>query len=631
MLLMALPNEHQLTFNQYKDAKTLFAAIQTRFGGNDATKKTQKTLLKQMYENFNAPSIESLDSIFNRLQKIRNKPDLDSMSFDDLYNNFKIVKQEVKRTVTSSSNSGSQNMAFVTTPSSTNEVNTANVQVSTANFTVSTDSTLDKDLEQIHEDDLEEMDLKLQLALLSMRARKYYQRTGKKITINGSDTTGYDKSKIECFNCHKMGHFARECRGPRNQEIRARNQDSSRRTMNVEEIASKAMLAIDGAGFDWSYMADKEVPTNLALMAFSDSEVHNNKTCSNTCLKAFETLKTQLDNLRVEFNKSEFSLATYKRGLASVEEQLVFYKKNKVMLCDKIVVLKRDASFKDLEINALNIQIEKIKKEKESNQIKIDNFENASKSYRFKANKGVCEDSSNEIKKTNDAPIIEDWVSDCDDDDYEVMVLKSDNVQQKPKQASQPRKMVQKPVLSNVKKGTGQREVRPVWNNALRVNHQNFSNSRRNFVPTAVLIKSRIIPVSAARPINIAAPKFFMNVNSVNTAKGNKVTRAVGEQGINVVKSSACWVWRPKIKVLDHISKNSGSHSCKQFDYVDPIGLELKGYLINNGYVDLEKILDDWNKKELAILGQTVTGKEFSNPLMADTLPKTILPTKFVE
>ncbi|GKD18201.1 hypothetical protein Tco_1207359 [Tanacetum coccineum] len=70
MLLMALPNEHQLTFNQYKGAKTLFDAIQTRFGGNDATRKTQKTLLKQMCENFNAPSTESLDSIFNRLQKI---------------------------------------------------------------------------------------------------------------------------------------------------------------------------------------------------------------------------------------------------------------------------------------------------------------------------------------------------------------------------------------------------------------------------------------------------------------------------------------------------------------------------------------------------------------------------------
>ncbi|GJV89346.1 hypothetical protein Tco_1533284 [Tanacetum coccineum] len=83
--------------------------------------------------------------------------------------------------------------------------------------------------------------------------------------------------------------------------------------MNVEEISSKAMVAIDGAGFDWSFMAEEEVTTNMALMAFSDSEVYNDKTCSNTRLKSFETLKTQLDNLRVEFNKFEFNPATYKR------------------------------------------------------------------------------------------------------------------------------------------------------------------------------------------------------------------------------------------------------------------------------------------------------------------------------
>ncbi|GJV73766.1 ribonuclease H-like domain-containing protein [Tanacetum coccineum] len=335
-----------------------------------------------------------------------------------------------------------------------------------------------EDLEQIHEDDLEEMDLKWQLALLSLKARKFYQRTGKKIIINGSDTAGYDKSKVECFNCHKMGHFARECRGPRNQESRPRNQESSKRTVNVEDTSSKAMVAFDGAGFDWSFMADEEVPTNLALMAFSDSEVNNHKTCSDTCLKSYETLKSQYDSLRVEFNKSEFDLATYKRGLASVEEQLVFYKKNEVMLCDQIVVLKRDASFKDSEINALNIQIEKLKKEKESNQIKIDNFENASKNldkligsqifdnhrkgvgynvvlpprtglfapptidlsssglkefqqpefegYGVNVNKSVSENSSNEIKKTTSAPIIEDWVSDYDEDESKVM--ESNNV-----------------------------------------------------------------------------------------------------------------------------------------------------------------------------------------------------------
>ncbi|GJT72977.1 ribonuclease H-like domain-containing protein [Tanacetum coccineum] len=342
MLLMALPNEHLITFNQYKDAKTLFVAIQTRFGGNEATKKTQKTLLKQI----------SLPSEWNTHVVVwRNKPDLDTMSFDDLYNNFKIVEQEVKGTASSSSSSSSssQNMAFVSSPSSTNEVNTAygvstaNTQVSPASTQVSTASTqvstanlsddtvyaflasqpngsqlVYEDLEQIHEDDIEEMDLKWQLALLSMRTRRFFQKTGRKITINGSDTAGYDKSKVECFNCHKMGHFAREYRGPRNQDSRNRNQDSSRRTVNVEETSSKSMVGIDGAGFDWSYMADDDVATNMALMAFSDSE----------------------------FNKSELNLATYKRGIASVEEHLVFYKKNEVIFCEQLDVLKRDISYK---------------------------------------------------------------------------------------------------------------------------------------------------------------------------------------------------------------------------------------------------------------------------------------------
>ncbi|GKD51490.1 hypothetical protein Tco_1280466 [Tanacetum coccineum] len=367
----------------------------------------------------------------------RNKSDLDTMSIDDLYNNFKIVEQEVKKSVTSSSNSNlsSQNMAFVSSPNSTNKVNTTNVQVSTANSPVSTADTSDS---TANLNDLEEMDLKWQLALLSMRAIRYFQRTGKKITINGSDIAGYDKSKVECYNYHKMGYFTRECRGPRNQDNRNRNQDSSRRTVNVEETSSKAMVAFNGPDFDWSFMADEEVPTNMALMAFSDSE----------------------------FNKSEFNLATYKRGLASVEEQLVFYKKNEVMFCDQITVLKRDASFKDSEINALKSEIEKLKKDKKSNQIKIDKFKNAFKSldkltgsqisdkirkgvrfvsynvvpplptglfapstidlsnsgleefqqpefegYGPKSSKSVCKDTSNEIKKTPDALLGEKLMS----------------------------------------------------------------------------------------------------------------------------------------------------------------------------------------------------------------------------
>nr|GEY13537.1 hypothetical protein [Tanacetum cinerariifolium] len=151
-------------------------------------------------------------------------------------------------------------MAFLSSHSSTNEVDTSSIQVSAASTPVSivsspnntanlSDATVyaflanqpngsqlvHEDLEQIHEDDLEEMDLKWQLALLSMRAR-------------------------------------RECRSLRSQESRPRNHDSSRKTMIMEDTSSKDMVAIDEASFDWSYIGDDEVPTNMALMAFSDSE-----------------------------------------------------------------------------------------------------------------------------------------------------------------------------------------------------------------------------------------------------------------------------------------------------------------------------------------------------------------------
>ncbi|GJS60068.1 ribonuclease H-like domain-containing protein [Tanacetum coccineum] len=172
-----------------------------------------------------------------------NKAEIETMSIDDLYNNFKIVEQSVKKSVGASS--GAQNLAFMTAPStgSTNDVNTAKpaYEVSTVSPNVNT-----ANLEQIYEDDLEVIDLKWQLSMLNMRAKRYNQRTGKKIFINANGTAGYDKSKVECFNCYKMGHFAKECRSSRNKEGQFRFQDNTRKHKNNEDTSSKAMLAIDG-------------------------------------------------------------------------------------------------------------------------------------------------------------------------------------------------------------------------------------------------------------------------------------------------------------------------------------------------------------------------------------------------
>ncbi|GKA11180.1 ribonuclease H-like domain-containing protein [Tanacetum coccineum] len=234
-LMMGIPNEHQLKFNSIQDSKLLMEVVEKRFGRNAATKKTQRNLLKQQYENFTTPGSEMLDQTFDRIQKLvsQNKTDLDTMSMDDLYNNLKVYKPEVKGM------SSSINTA--------NGVSAANTQVNASNIYNLSDAVIY---------DLEEMDLRWQMAMLTMRARRLLKNTDRKLTINGNESVGFDKSKVECYNCHKKGHFAKECRAPINQDYK--NKESTRRTMPVETSTSTALVSCDGLGrYDWSDQAEE--------------------------------------------------------------------------------------------------------------------------------------------------------------------------------------------------------------------------------------------------------------------------------------------------------------------------------------------------------------------------------------
>ncbi|GJT46583.1 ribonuclease H-like domain-containing protein [Tanacetum coccineum] len=359
-LLTALSNTHQLKFNTYKNAKSLMQAIEKRFGGNKDSKKAAKA-----YQS-------ARDSWRNYLE---------TLSMDDLYNNLKIY--EAKFMGSSSTSQNTQNVAFVSSniTGSTNEAVKTTHGVSATNFmdnastlpnvdslsdamiysffpSQSNNSQLDnKDLKQIDPDDLVEMDLKWQMAMLTIRARRFLKKTGRNLGVNGTDTIGFDKTKVECYNCHRRGHFARECRAPKYQDNK--NRETTRRTVPVEETTSNALVSQCSSS-----------------SSNSDTEV---STCSKACLKSYETLKEHYDNLTKDFNKSQLNVGAYKAGLESIEARLDVYKKNEAVFEEDIKILKLDIMLRDNALIELRKKFEKANKERDDLKLTLEKFENSSK------------------------------------------------------------------------------------------------------------------------------------------------------------------------------------------------------------------------------------------------------------
>ncbi|GJY99275.1 hypothetical protein Tco_0516705 [Tanacetum coccineum] len=472
-LFMALLNKDQLKFHSYKDAKLLLEAIEKRYGGNKESKKVKRTLLKQQHENFSGSSLEIMDQTFDRLQKLisqlkiqgevitqedmnlkllrslpsewkthaliwRNKEEIETISLDDLYNNLKIYEPELAGS--SSTIQNPQNVAFMSSNSTnsnnnTNEADNTSYGVSAA-YTqcnpTSGDNLSDamicaflasqpnspqlarEDLEQIDPDDLEEMDLQWEMAMLTIRARRFIQRTCRKLDVNGL-RVGFDKTKVECYNCHKYGHFAREYKASRNQENRGR--ENSRRTVIVETPTENALVAQDGiGGYDWSYQAEEEHPTNFALMAYtssgsssnSDSEVDS---CSKSCVKAYATLKEKYDSLSSDYKKSQFNLVSYKSGLESVEARLAHYKKNEAMFEESINVLNIEVKLRDNALVENKKKLEKVEKERDELKLTLEKFQNSSKSLNNLLESQVIDNFKTGLGYNAASPVVESFVN----------------------------------------------------------------------------------------------------------------------------------------------------------------------------------------------------------------------------
>ncbi|GJR82514.1 ribonuclease H-like domain-containing protein [Tanacetum coccineum] len=305
----------------------MWDAIKSRFGGYDESKKMQKYILKQQIEGFSISNLEGLHKGYDRFKSLlsqleihgagvstedankkflrsllsawsqvslimRTKPGVDSLSFDDRYNNRRVFENDVKGSTASSSST--QNVAFVSeNTSNTNDVSTA--------YSVSNTS------EQLDEFDIEEMDLIWQVAMVLMRMKKFYKKfykkTGRKLQFDAKEPVGFDKTKVECYNCHKTSHFARECRTKENQDSRRRdawnsgNKDGRR---SGKQKDSKAFVTIDGEGVDWtSHSEEKE---DYALMACNNSGLDTERMAKQAELNNSMRMKSSQREIRPIWN-----------------------------------------------------------------------------------------------------------------------------------------------------------------------------------------------------------------------------------------------------------------------------------------------------------------------------------------
>ncbi|GJW05882.1 ribonuclease H-like domain-containing protein [Tanacetum coccineum] len=551
------------------------------------------------------------------------------MSVDDLYNNLKVYEPEVKGMSSSSLNT--QNMAFVSfsnnNTSSSNEadnaahgVTTASTQVNTA-YSTNTDNLSDavicsffasqpnspqlahENLQQIHPDDIEEMDLRWQMAMLTMRARRFLKNIGRKLTVNGNETISFDKSKVECYNCYKRRHFARECRAPRNQDNK--NKEISRRSVPAETSTSTSLVSCDGlGGYDWSDQAE-EGP-NYALMAYSSSS----SDLENKFENAFNSLNKLIECQIVD----------------NCKKCLGYEKYNAVPppYTGNFMPPTPDLSFTGLDEFVNKPVVE---------------------------NKKSDEEVSKVVRKSDDSLIIENWMSNSEEEN--VSQTKIEKRHDKPSFDH-----LQVDCNYHQKQFQNQRMVKPIWNNTQRVNHQNFAKkthpcAKKNMVPRVVLMKSGLVSINIARQVNAAHSKTTVNatrpmsylsktthstvkrpihknttfknsninqrVNTVrdkkfNTARPKAVVNAVKGNNVNAIKASACWVWKPKTKVLDHVSKhNSASITLKKFDYIDAQGRSKHmtgnmSYLTDYEEIDGGYVAFGGNPK-----GRKITGKAVSS------------------
>ncbi|GJS19214.1 ribonuclease H-like domain-containing protein [Tanacetum coccineum] len=363
LLLQSLPEDHMADFHHLDDARDIWLAVKARFGGNEESKKMRKSMLKQEFQEFRVSEDEGLHKGYDRFQKILSqlnqlqaKPDnedcnikflralpsswsqvaitlkakggLDYLNFDDLYNKLKSLEIDIKGGSSYKSNHSAapSHSAFVSTTSGNNKMYMLKLRNNHLHNIAHSMYFL-KFLINWNTD-LEELDIKWQMAMLSVRVNRFEKKAGRKMNFNNRDAARFDKKKVRCYKCSQLGHFARECTG-KQVESNARYSAFKIKELKQDKPADpKALLSVDSM-VNWSdheESADENASQVYGMIAGRDDEdevagefalmgvTSQVQTCPFGCHDKYAELKKEFDDFDVLFKNYYIQAQVCKRG-----------------------------------------------------------------------------------------------------------------------------------------------------------------------------------------------------------------------------------------------------------------------------------------------------------------------------